>query len=50
MTKNEKIEIIKKASKLLLNNNKEKALEIINNQYKFEYKKQKKEVIVIDKN
>lgn len=39
MTKNEKIEIIKKASKLLLNNNKEKALEIINNQYKFEYKK-----------
>lgn len=50
MTKNEKIEIIKKASKLLLNNNKEKALQIINNQYKFEYKKQKKEVIVIDKN
>lgn len=39
MTKNEKIEIIKKASKLLLNNNKEKALQIINNQYKFEYKK-----------
>lgn len=39
MTKNEKIEIIKKASKLLLNNNKEKALQIINNKYKFEYKK-----------
>lgn len=29
----------KKALKLFLNNNKEEALEIINNQYKFEYKK-----------
>lgn len=39
MTQNKKIETIEKASKLLLNNNKEEALEIINNQYKFEYKK-----------
>ena len=39
MNKNEKIKVIEKASKLLLNNNKEDALEIINNEYKFEYKK-----------
>ena len=39
MNKNEKIKVIEKASKLLLNNNKEEALEIINNEYKFEYKK-----------
>ena len=39
MNKNKKIKVIEKASKLLLNNNKEDALEIINNEYKFEYKK-----------
>lgn len=42
MTENEKVETIEKASKLILNNNKEEALEIINNQYKFEYKKTEK--------
>lgn len=39
MSKKEKIEIIDKASKLLLNNNKEEAIKTINDQYKFEYKK-----------
>lgn len=39
MRKKEKIEIIDKASKLLLNNNKEEAIKTINDQYKFEYKK-----------
>ncbi len=39
MSKKEKIEIIDKASKLLLNDNKEEAIKTINDQYKFEYKK-----------
>lgn len=42
MNNNKKAETIEKASKLLINNNKKEVLEIINNQYKFEYKKTEK--------